>query len=222
LCREELHDEQSHGCKAQRNDLKRGWKVDYSLFCACRYYNRLSTLLCLAIYYNRLSAVLCYVWRYYLQPAIRSALSVDITTDYPLYRLSTLLCLVTYCAQLSYALYSAWRNYTPLSAAVLCLSTLHSTIRSALSGDTTADYLRRSTLYGDATSDYPSYRLFALIGMAIYYKQLFDVHCSSLCIAILHPTICGAPLYLAILQATIQSTEYPLGSVWRSTNDHLL
>jgi hypothetical protein len=64
-----------------------------------------------------------------LQLAIRAALLVDITTDYPFYRLSAPLCMAI------------------LQPTILC-------IRNEMSGDTTNDYLLSSTMSRDSTTDH--------------------------------------------------------------------
>jgi hypothetical protein len=59
-------------------------------------------------------------------------------------------------------------------------------------------------------------RLSALLCLAIYYTRLLYVlysawrHYTGLSAVLCLPTICGALLYLVMLQASIQSTDYPL------------
>ena len=72
-----------------------------------------------------------------LQPTIRSALSRDTVTDYPL------------CSTLSLHSTSDYLVYR--------LSMLQPTIRSALSRDTATDYPLSSTLSVDSTRDYLVY-----------------------------------------------------------------
>jgi hypothetical protein len=93
-------------------------------------------------------------------------------------------------ATLDYPLFYAFRYYNRLSN----LPTVH----SDQYGDTTNENLLCSTLSRNTITDYPIYRLSTVIYMVM-----------------LQPTICGGQLCIAILQPTIQITDYPLQSVWR-------
>jgi hypothetical protein len=176
--------------------------LDYPLCSIWRYYIRLSAVLHSAWrYYKRLSnlpnirsdlygdlqTTICYdllsrdtVADY----AMCSTLSVDSTSDYPIYRLSALICIGIL--------------QTIICCALLCSTLLY----SILSRDTTTDYLRCSTLYGDVTSDYPIYRLSALICLTIYLNRPSAV-VYSVWQYYLQPAICGVILCLAMLQAFI-------------------
>jgi hypothetical protein len=119
-----------------------------------------------------------------LQPTIRSTLSSVTATDYPLY--STLLCLLI--------LQPTIRT---------TLSCDKPTIRSALSSDTANDYPRCSTLSVDSTSNYTIYRLLALPYLAILQTIIC---CAPLCLATLQPTIRSALLWRVSLQLAMRST----------------
>jgi hypothetical protein len=180
--------------------------TDSPLCFACRYSNRLSAaLLCLSI----------------PQLTIRSALSGDTPTDYPLYQRDSLLSLASLQPTIICALlYLAIPYYNQLSS-VLCLPIFRPTIR-------------RSTLPVDITTDYLLYRLSAVLSLAIlqptvccalsvwrYNNREYGLLCLSI---LVQPTIRSAlsvdttidyPLYdyllyrlsallsLALLQSTI-------------------
>jgi hypothetical protein len=182
-------------------------------------FSRLSDLLSLAIYSNILSTVLYSIWRYYVQPTIRSALSVDIATDYSLcsvWRYTTpdypMYSTLPGNTTLGYLLYYACRYYNLLS--ILLSLAIYSnrlsavlysfwryyvqpTIRSALPGDITTDY----TLYfvgGYTTPDYP------------------------MCSTLPGDTTLDYPLYYACpLQLTVRSPDYPLCSVFAKCYNRL-
>jgi hypothetical protein len=180
-------------------------RIDYSLCCICRYYYRLSALLCLTIYYTRLSYLLCSA----LHSTIRCTMPVDITTDYPIPRQSALLCLAIYYNRVSAVLFSFWRYY------------VQPTIRSALPADITTNFPLCS-VWRYSTPDYPicsTLLCLATLRSTILCTMPVDITTDNplsrlsavLCLAILLPTILFTRLYLLI----IQSTDYPLCSVWR-------
>jgi hypothetical protein len=186
--------------------------------------------------------LLNYVWRYYVQ-TVRSALPVDITTDFPLYRLSALLCSVwryirsdyPMCSTLpgdathAYSLYNACRYDNRLSALpairfALSSDILQPTICCALLYLATLHSTIRFTMPGDIPTDCPLSRLSALssdmkqpavhYSVCSFYKRLSNL-----------PTI-RSDLYgdtinnfllsstlLAILQPTICGALFCLASL---------
>jgi hypothetical protein len=155
----------------------------------CRYYNQLSAL-------PTIRFVLSYDTT--TDYPVCSPLSLESTADYPTYRLSALICMALLPP--------------PIYCALLCLAILQPTIHSDLSRNTTNDCLLYSIVSRDIPTAYPIFRLSALICMAMLQTPL---SCALLCLPILQPTTCGDLLCLVILPPTIQSTNYPLCSVWR-------
>jgi hypothetical protein len=95
---------------------------------------------------------------------------------------------------------------------------------SILSRDTTTDYLRCSILSSDATTAYPLSRLH-LYGDTTNKHLLCSILLYSVLRYYLQPFLCGVLLCLAMLQATIQPSGYPLSRVHLygdTTNDLLL
>jgi hypothetical protein len=106
--------------------LRNGWRVDYPLYYTCRYHNRLTALPTIrsTLYGDVLQLTICCALLCVasLQLSITdyptcSTLSVDSTTDYPIYRLSALICLPIL--------------QPTILCALLCLLILQPTIQSA-------------------------------------------------------------------------------------------
>jgi hypothetical protein len=110
------------------NDCTMDGELTIRLYYACRYYNRLPALPTIRYaLFDILKPAICLALLYLsiLQPTIRSALPVDITTEY----------LICSTCRYYYRLFALPTfRYTRLSA-TLCLSILQPTLRSALSGD---------------------------------------------------------------------------------------
>jgi hypothetical protein len=126
-----------------------------------------------------------------------------------------------YYIRLSAVLHSTWRYYKRLSNLPNIRSDLYGDLQTTICYDLLSLAILQPTMLCDLLSllilhptiQSTDYLLSSVLG---YYKQLSAVLCCALlystlfCLAILQPTICGALLYMAMLQVTIQSTDYPL------------